>query len=177
MIFKESLHEASPSNKAIRFRKTQDIGKQVKNIAFGTVEKPGRYKVPFDTFKGVLLEISFNEVCRTIPRIFTSVGARQERWLDVASNLSKILDTLRKQEEFTDDEIDVSDNNIHLMSKVWIGMFRREGMTNYFHLLSNGHTIYFLRKWSSLCRCSNQEWEYHNKQIWSRYYHHTNHSG
>jgi hypothetical protein len=30
-------------------------------IAFGTVEKPGCYKVPFDKVKGVILEISFND--------------------------------------------------------------------------------------------------------------------
>jgi hypothetical protein len=60
MLFKEALHEASPSNKAICFRKAQDIAKQVYTIAFVNVEKPGRYKVPFDKVKGALLEISFN---------------------------------------------------------------------------------------------------------------------
>jgi hypothetical protein len=30
-------------------------------IAFGSVEKSGRYTVPFDKFKGVLLEISLND--------------------------------------------------------------------------------------------------------------------
>jgi hypothetical protein len=84
------------------------------------------------------------------PRIFTTVNARQERWLDVTSNLSKILDTLKKQEEFTDNEIDMLDNDIHSISKVWIGMFGREGMMNCFHLLTNGHAIYFLRKWRNL---------------------------
>jgi hypothetical protein len=74
------------------------------------------------------IDVKFAEL---IPRIFTTLNARQKRWLDVASNLSKILDTLKKQEEFTDDEIDMLDNDIHSMSKVWIGMFGREGMTNY----------------------------------------------
>jgi hypothetical protein len=96
MIFKEALHEASPSNKAIRFRKAQDIGKQVNDIALGTVEKPGCYKVPFDKFKRVLFKIRFNDewaqkidvkFAELIPRVFTTVNARQERWLDVASNL------------------------------------------------------------------------------------------
>jgi hypothetical protein len=148
MLFKGALHEASPINKAIRFRKSQDIAKQVNTIAL-------RYKVPFDKVKGVLLEISSNDdwaqtidvkFAELIPRIFTTVNDRQERWLDVASNLSKILDTLKKREEFTDDRIDILDNDIHSMSKVWIGMFGREGMTNYFHLHTNGHEIYFLRK-------------------------------
>jgi hypothetical protein len=112
MLFKEALHEASPRNKAIRFRKAQDIGKQVNTILLGTVEKPGRYKVPFDKVKGVLLEISFNDewaqhidvkFAELIPRMFTTVNAHQEIWLDVARNLSKILDTLKKREEFTDD--------------------------------------------------------------------------
>jgi hypothetical protein len=57
------------------------------------------------------------------PRIFTTVNAHQKRWLDLASNLSKILDTLNKREEFTDDEINMLDNDIHSISKVWIGMF------------------------------------------------------
>jgi hypothetical protein len=150
MLLKEALHKASPSNKAMCFRKTQDIGKQVNTIAFGTVEKPGRYKVQFDNVKGVLLEIIFNDkwaqtidvkFAELIPRIFTTVNARQERWLYVASNLSKILDTLKKREEFRDDKIDMLDNEIHSMSKAWIGMFGREGMTNYFYLLTNGHAI------------------------------------
>jgi hypothetical protein len=150
ILFKEALHEASPSNKAIRFRKAQCIGKQVNTKAFGTVERLGRYKVPFDKVEGILLEISFNDewaqkidvkFAELILRIFTIVNARQERWLYVASNLSKILDTLNKREEFTDDEIDMLENNIHSMSKVWIGMIGREGMTNYFHLITNGHAI------------------------------------
>jgi hypothetical protein len=37
MLFKEALHEASPSNKAIRFCKAQDIAKQLNTIAFGSV--------------------------------------------------------------------------------------------------------------------------------------------
>jgi hypothetical protein len=64
---------------------------------------------------GQKIDVKFAEL---IPRIFTTVNARQERWLDVASNLSKIIDTLKKREEFTDDEIDMLDNDIHSMSKV-----------------------------------------------------------
>jgi hypothetical protein len=52
MLFKEAIHEASQSNKALDFRKAQDIAKQVNKIAFGSVEKPGRYKVPFYKVKG-----------------------------------------------------------------------------------------------------------------------------
>jgi hypothetical protein len=186
MLFKEALHEAGPSKKAIRFRKAQDIAKQVNTIAFISVEKPGRYKAPFDKVKGVLLEISFNdewaqkidvEFAKLIRIIFTTAKARQEIWLDVASNLSKILDTLKKRQEFTDDEIDMLENGIHSISKVWIRMFGREGMMNYFHLLTNGHAIYFLRKWMNLYQYSNQGWEYQKRQIRSRYYHHTNHGG
>jgi hypothetical protein len=58
-----------------------------------------------------------------IPRIFTTFNSRHERWLDVASNLSKILDTLKKREKFTDGEIETLDKDVHSMSKVWIGMF------------------------------------------------------
>jgi hypothetical protein len=87
MLFKEALHEASPSNKVICFRKAQDIAKQVNTIAFGSVEKPGIYKVPFDKVKGVLLEISFNyewaqnidvEFAQLIPRIFTTANVPHE---------------------------------------------------------------------------------------------------
>jgi hypothetical protein len=96
------------------------------------------------------LEISFNDewantidvkFAELISRIFTTINARQKIWLDVASNLSKILDTLKKREEFLNDKIDMLDNDIHSMSKVWIGMSGREGMPNYFHLLTNGHAI------------------------------------
>jgi hypothetical protein len=55
-----------------------------------------------------------------------------------------------------DDEIEMLDNNIHSMSKVGIGMFGREGMMNYFHLLTNGHATYFLLKWRNLYRYYNQ---------------------
>jgi hypothetical protein len=65
-----------------------------------------------------------------IPRTFTTVHARQKRWLDMARNLLKIFDTLKKREEFMDDENDILDNDIHSMSKVWIVMFGREGMMN-----------------------------------------------
>jgi hypothetical protein len=159
MLFKEALHKASPSNKAVCFCKAQYIGNKVNTIAFGAVEKTGHCKVHFDKVKGIILEVSLNDewaqnidvkFAELIPRIFTTVNSHQERWLDVASNLSKILNTLKKREELADDEIVMLDNDIHSMSKVWIGMFGREGMMNYFHLLANGHAIYFLRKWRNL---------------------------
>jgi hypothetical protein len=83
---KRSASRGQASKKAIRFRKSQDIGKQVNIIGFRTVEKPGRYKVPFDKVKGILLEISFNDewaqnidvkFAELIPRIFTTAYARQ----------------------------------------------------------------------------------------------------
>jgi hypothetical protein len=116
ILFKEALREASAFNKAICFRNAQYIGKKFNTIAFGIVEKTGFYKIPFDKVKGILLEISFNDewaqkidvkFAELIPSFLTTFNARQKRWLYVASNLSKILDTLKKREGFMDIEIDM----------------------------------------------------------------------
>ena len=44
-----------------------------------------------------------------------------------------------------------------------------EGMANYIHLLGSGHISYYLTKYRSLYRYSNQSWERLNKRV-KRFY-------
>jgi hypothetical protein len=91
--------------------------------------------------------------------------------------IKKHLNNLKKREDFTNDEIDVLEDGIHLLSDGWIEMFRKGDMINYFYLLVNGCAIYFLRKWRNVYRFSKKGWEYQHKRIHIGYYHYTDRGG
>jgi hypothetical protein len=54
---------------------------------------------------------------------------------------------------------------IDVWLKLWLGIAKREGVTNYIHMLGAGHIAHFLTKYKNLYRYSNQGWEFQNKQV------------
>jgi hypothetical protein len=64
--------------------------------------------------------------------------------------LHRIL-TACEQEEFQDLVDD--------FFEIWVELFSTEGLTNYIHLLSSGHVLYFLQKYKCLYIYSQQGWE------------------
>ncbi len=43
--------------------------------------------------------------------------------------------------------------------EIWISIFGIDGMSNYIHLLSSGHILYFLEKYDCLYLYSQQGWD------------------
>ena len=86
----------------------------------------------------------------------------------------KILD--KSDRDLTDPEIGKAHRFGNLFFGHYVDMFP-EGVTNYLHLIGAGHITYYLRKYRSLYRFSQQGWEALNKLIKNYYHHKTNHGG
>jgi hypothetical protein len=59
----------------------------------------------------------------------------------------------------------------------WISLAGKEGMTNYTHLMTSGHSVYYLEHWHNFYRYSNQGWEQFNSQYRYIYFHRTQKGG
>jgi hypothetical protein len=91
-------------------------------------------------------------------------------------DLSEIMTTLRKHDDFSDFDIHCIESKINAWTPIWIALTGREGMPNYTHVLTSGHMIYYLKRWRNVNRFRNQGWENLNASI--RYvYHHRSQQG
>ena len=59
----------------------------------------------------------------------------------------------------------------------WVDLAGKDNVTNYIHMVGAMHMVYFLRKYGSLYKYSQQGWENLNKKIKHYYFHNTNHGG
>jgi hypothetical protein len=64
------------------------------------------------------------------------------------------MTTLRKHDDFSDSDIHCIESKINAWTPKWIALTGREGMTNYTHVLTSGHMIYYLKRWRNLYRFS-----------------------
>jgi hypothetical protein len=55
------------------------------------------------------------------------------------------MTTLRKHDDFSDFDIHCIESKINAWTPKWIAFTGREGMTNYTHVLTSGHMIYYLK--------------------------------
>jgi hypothetical protein len=81
------------------------------------------------------------------------------------SKLSENLKFLGKRKDFTEPEIKDVQTKIDVWLKLWLGIAKWEGVSNYIHMLGAGHIAHFLTKYKNLYRYSNQGWEFQNKQV------------
>lgn len=104
----------------------------------------------------------------------TKRGSRMKLAL---SMYKKFMKTLRKKEDFTEEEIEQVQCEIDEFAQIWIPLFGKDGMTNSFHMLIYGHISYYLYKWKNLYRYKQQGWESLNNQFKHYYFHRTQKGG
>jgi hypothetical protein len=112
---------------------------------------------------------------KVLPDILTSLLLKKTQshlhdWIENFKDLSEIMTTLHKHDNFTDFEIHCLETKINAWTPKWVALTGREGPTNYTHVLTSGHMIYYVRWWRNLYHFSNQGWEHLNASI--RYEYH-----
>jgi hypothetical protein len=88
-----------------------------------------------------------------------------------------ILTTLRQREDLTDEKIIIMGLRLDEWTVNWISLVGREGMTNYTHLMTSGHIVYYLKHWRNFYCYSNQGSEKFNSQYRYIYCHRTQKGG
>jgi hypothetical protein len=66
---------------------------------------------------------------------------------------------LRREDDFTDSDIDDLQDKMDEFCELYIKMFGRDHVTNYIHMLAAGHFRYYYRIYRNLHRHANHGWE------------------
>ena len=111
------------------------------------------------------------EVC------FPDSDANKRRLLRCFPRYRDALIILRKNSDYTEDEIKAFQVHIDAWFCDWVVVYGREGCTNYAHLLSSSHVMRYMMEWKCLYRYSQQGWEALNALIKAYFFRRTNRGG
>jgi hypothetical protein len=75
------------------------------------------------------------------------------------------MNLLLQHRALSKDEQQLFQDHIDDFFEIWLEIFGLDGMSNYIHLLSSGHILYFLEKYQCLYLYSQQGWEALNNTI------------
>ena len=68
-------------------------------------------------------------------------------------------------------------DNIDIAFQDWISLLGPHGYTNYTHMLSSSHILFYMNTYGALNKYSNQGWEHLNKGVKSFFFCATNKGG
>jgi hypothetical protein len=102
---------------------------------------------------------------------------RRAQWIDCIALYKEVIDMARSKDDFTDAQIDEFQDLADVFFQKWLKLNKRDGMTNYFHMIGSGHLRYYLQEWRNLYRYSQQGWESLNALIKMFYFRRTQRGG
>ena len=151
----------------------------------GTNEGPSQWRFPLaeDGSMGTLsmdnnrTRSIVNEIELLIEVCFPDSDGRKRRLLRCFPRYRDALTILRKNTDYTDNEIKVFQEHIDAWFCDWMEVYGREGCTNYTHLLSSSHVMRYMIEWKCLYRYSQQGWEALNALIKAYFFRRTNRGG
>ena len=74
---------------------------------------------------------------------------RASLWMTALNNYRTAMVLLRKKDNFTNDEIASYQSHADRFFQAWIGLWQKEGVTNYIHMIGSGHIAEYLYKWKT----------------------------
>ena len=102
---------------------------------------------------------------------------RKTLWTTSLNNYMIAMVLLRKREDFTNETIATYQSHADKFYQAWITLWKKEGVTNYLHMIGSGHVADYLYKWKNLYRFSQQGWEAMNSLIKTFFFRRTSHGG
>jgi hypothetical protein len=166
-----------------------NINNTIRTKVLGTPESPSQWKLPTSKEDNVV-NIDKIQVRNNIARCFIKniniiiddaweqqTFDKQQQLKDALSKYREALKILTQHSEYTNDDIELFQSLVDDFYEVWISIFGDEGVTNYIHLLSSGHIMYFMKRYGCLYLYSQQGWEALNNTIQSFIYQNSQHRG
>jgi hypothetical protein len=149
---------------------------QMENVmkckVLGTDTSPSQWKLRWSRNKDGALEIDpiqehnstvrcmMQSVDLIIEQAFSNDNDEKKNKLILAcSKYCKAIELLTLYRMLTECEQEEFQDLIDDFFEIWVELFSNEGVTNYIHLLSSGHILYFLQKYKCLYIYSQQGWE------------------
>jgi hypothetical protein len=90
---------------------------------------------------------------------------QRRKWMYAVTLYNNSMQILRKKTDYTDEEKKKFQLQIDKCYLVWRSMYGRDIATNYWHMLSAGHVLWFMNKMGNLHKYSNQGWEALNRLV------------
>ena len=157
----------------------------INSSILGSEDDPCQWMCPFDFKKKELGPITMDNVRtrRIIDNLDTMVDAcvtnpnRKVMWMTVLNNYRIAMVLLRKKDDFTNEMIASYQCHADKFFQAWVGLWQKEGITNYIHMIGSGHIADYLFKWKNLYRFSQQGWEAMNSLIKTFFFRRTSHGG
>jgi hypothetical protein len=100
-----------------------------------------------------------NEFELIIEVSFPDSDGNKRRLLPCSPRYRAALTILRKNTDYTPDEINAFQEHIDAWFCEWVSVYGKEGCTNYTHMLSSFHVMRYMQEWKCLYQYSQQEWE------------------
>jgi hypothetical protein len=153
LLFTRSLDELASGEKTKRIKHIETLQSYVNTLALDTENKPGHWKCPlkngdevgdcsFTDMQAKDIEEKLGDI---IEKAFLLEKSRKDDWHDVKKKMTWILTTLCQRKDFTDEKIIIMFLRLDEWTVDWISLVGREGMTNYTHLMTSGHVVYYLK--------------------------------
>ena len=175
-------------SKAVRKRQDEFI-ERITNIIqtriLGTFAAPSQWRFPL-TEDGTMGSLSMdnnrtrlivNEIELIIDVSFPDSDVNKGRLLRCFPSYRAAIVILRKNSDYTEDEVNTFQNHIDAWFCDWVSVYGKEGCTNYTHMLSSSHVMRYMQEWKCLHRYSQQGWEALNALIKAYFFRRTNRGG
>ena len=167
------------------------LEKTVNEQILGTEKAPAQWQLHFEDNvetgnKWKLCPISMtNGTVRSIIENFhllvnisESSAESKAKWNKSLNNYREALSVLlKKKENYTEAELKKFEKHIAFWFNDYVSLTGKDGCTNYTHLLSAGHVLFYMKKYGNLSKFSNQGWESLNAMIKTYFFRSTNRGG
>jgi hypothetical protein len=172
LLFTYSLDKLASDEKIKRIKHIETPQSYVNTLDLGNTRKPGHWKCPIKNGDEVG-DCSFTDMQATyiekklvpiIEKAFTLQESRKDAWIKVVKQMTWVLTAFLHREYFTDEQLIIMGLRLDEWTIDRILLVGKDGMTNYTHLMTSGHIVYYLKYWSSFYRYINQGWEKFNSQ-------------
>jgi hypothetical protein len=148
----------------------KDSGKRVDPRSMTNVHSR-RCVMGIKTLANIIFGPVFDEKSRNPPITRQRNERKLAQWEGLMDTYLPMVTLVRKHGDFSDSDID----DIHLLSSSfmgqWVDTMNGDSITNDVHMIGAGHLTYYLIKYRSLYKFSQQGWEAMNKKLKYFYFH------
>jgi hypothetical protein len=147
----------------------------IQTQVLGTMEAPSQWKLKWSKGSdGIIIDniqvrnqVSRKMVSKMDKIIETAVSdnGTRAKLIVALQYYSNAMELLLLHRALDESEKELFQDYIDDFFEIWISMFGIDGLSNYIHLLSSGHILYFLEKYGCLYLYSQQGWEALNNTI------------
>ena len=105
------------------------------------------------------------------------VDERQQQWRTAVSHIRAAFALTRKHGEYSDNKIIQFQIEVDKFYRPWLELHGSNGSSNYIHLISSGYLAFYMEKYRSLWKYSQQSWEALNSLVKTFYFQRTQRDG